>query len=234
MQQRFLFVLLVLWCGAALGVRAQSNHYYSDFRPWHFGGTVGLNFASARIQSDTRFGPVANPDDPTNPLIQVAPRAGTGVNLGIIFNLKLARVLDLRFIPAASLTQRNYDFVFKNGQIRQRTTEAVWVELPLYLKYKSNVYRNVRVYVLNGPKLNFNIGSLEFVRSNPDQVAVKPLDLTWNFAFGINLYGDHVKLTPEIGYSFGFLNIYQRRDTDIPGAITSLTTGMFTLSLHFE
>lgn len=231
--------------GAAAPVTAQSvkqssrcfyciNYYYSsDLKRFHFGGTVGPVYTDSRIESDTRFGPVRNPDDPANPLVSVQPRSNLGINMGLLFNLKLTSTLDLRFIPAVSITQRNFDYFFRNGSKREFANQSVWVELPLYMRYKSNIYKDVQAYVQTGPKLNYNAASLEFARS-AGQISLKPFDLAWTFAFGFTLYGEKVTLSPEVGYSFGFYNVYQPRDSDIRGAITSINTGMFTFSLHFE
>jgi hypothetical protein len=86
-----------------------------------------------------------------------------GINLGLITNLNLHNNIDVRFVPAVSLQQRNFDLylVMKNGKdsIAKRQLEAAYLELPFYVKFKSNYYRNMRVYYGQGIKYSLNLAS---------------------------------------------------------------------------
>lgn len=208
----------------------QSLAHYRDQDWFHFGFVMGLNVADARtvrgqlplvsVQGDTLMG--------------IRQSATPGVNIGLIANLKLSHNLDLRFVPVVSLQQRNFQFDFTDGTTQTRKIEASYLELPLLLKYKSDVYKNYRVYVITGPQYSINLSSDERVLNDPTLLRIVRTDFSWRIGFGMNLYGDRVKLSPEISYAFGLRNVYVPGGEDIPGALQSIYTSSFIIAFNFE
>lgn len=220
-------VLLSLALGPA---RAQSLAHYRDQDRFHFGFVMGLNVASARAELGTlpRLGVQGDT------LIGLRQQSQPGVNIGLIANLKMTRNLDLRFVPAISLQQRNFNFDFSDGSTEARKIEASYLDLPLLIKYKSDVYKNYRVYVMTGPQYSINLSSNERVQNDPTLLRITQTDLSWRVGFGLNLYGDRVKLSPEISYTFGLRNVYVPGAEDVPGAIRSIYHSALIIAFNFE
>jgi hypothetical protein len=220
-----LFLLLVVQTTA----QAQWNNTKYDLRKWNLGFTMGLNMAYVRYLQGM------NAPDPIKKdlvsRIKVQPQMG--INLGLITNIKLHRYLDLRFIPAVSLQQRNFAYNVGDSTFT-RKLEASYMELPVYLRFKSQFYHNHRVYVMMGLKYSNNLMSEKRLKDDPNLVKIDSHDFSIEFAAGLNLYGDRVLLSPEIRYSLGMRNIYSPEFTDYSEAIKLITTHSILICLNFE
>jgi len=229
-QSRTYSALLILSCfGLYSEAIAQYNNLRFDRRRFNLGFSIGMNLTDV----DMHIGKLEY-DRRTNAGMQRI-KIGTvpGINLGIINNVRLTRNLDLRFIPAVSLQQKNFSYVFQDTII-ERKLEASYMQMPLFLKFKSNFYKHYRVYVMTGTQLSINMVSDRKVRDDPNLIKIEKIDWSWEFAFGIDIYADRVKLSPEIRYSIGMKNIYVPEFDTYGPAISLLSSQGITLSLHFE
>lgn len=226
---RFKQILIVLFLGlVSLEAHAQYNKHY-DWRPFNLGFTMGMNYSMVRLDY------TALENNPRRPgLKDIIVKPVPGINLGMISNLKLADMWDLRFIPSVSLQQRNFYYKMNKDSSFLRRLEASYLDLPLLVKFKSQFWRNHRVYVMTGGKLSWNLSSDKKVKDDPEILKIEKLDHSWVIAFGIDIYGDRVKLSPEISYSFGLPNIYVGENTNFGNNITRVRTHMLLFSLNFE
>jgi hypothetical protein len=82
----------------------------------HFGFVLGLNISKFKVEpaGDLRI---------RDTVYSIIPRGTSGLNLGIISNLKLGEHFDLRFIPALAFTQRNleYSMVYTDSNFSRET-----------------------------------------------------------------------------------------------------------------
>lgn len=223
----------ILICGFGFIIQtsalAQYNNLKYDTRRFNLGFSIGMNLSDVdlhygKLQFDRQFGAG---------LQQIVVKTVPGLNLGIISNLKLTKNLDLRLIPAVSLQQKNFQYVFTDTTV-ERKLEAAYMQVPLFLKFKSNYYRHYRVYVMTGTQFSMNLVSDQKVKDDPNLVKITKFDWSWEFAFGIDIYADRVKLSPEIRYSLGMKNIYVSEYDSFGPALTLLGSQAITLSLHFE
>ncbi|MBX3101433.1 MAG: PorT family protein [Bacteroidetes bacterium] len=220
-----LFALLLI---PQLG-KAQWNNSLYDLRKWNLGFTMGINAAYVRfVQGMSAPDPVKK-----NVAKQVTATPSYGINLGLICNVRLQKYLDLRFIPAVSLQQRSFTYLVGDSSFTRRL-EASYMEIPLYLRFKSQFYHNHRVYVMTGLKYSNNLMSERRLKDDPDLVKIDNHDFSWEFAAGVNIYGDRVLLSPEIRYSLGMRNIYTPDFTDYSSAIKMITTHSILICLNFE
>jgi hypothetical protein len=208
----------------------QTLAHYRDQSRFHFGFVLGLNVADSRVSQGNLPLRTTTGDS----LVGLRYSATPGINIGLIANLKLDEHLDLRFIPAVSLQQRDFFFDFIGKPTETRKIEASFLNLPLLLQYKSDVYKNYRVFVNTGPQVSLNLSSNERVQNDPTLLRITKVDYAWRFGFGMNLYGDRVKLSPELSYSFGLRNVYVPGGEDVAGAIRSVFISTFALSFCFE
>jgi len=190
---------------------------------------IGLNIADVKMY----YGDVEYDRRRRQGLRGITANEVPGINIGIITNLKIWRNFDLRFIPAVSLQQRNFIYYFNNTQTERRL-ESSYIDLPLMLKFKSNYYAHHRVYVMSGLKYSWNLVSDKKVKQDPNLLKIDSSDLSLEFAFGIDIYGDRVKLCPEIRYSLGLRNVYYPDNTNFGYAIKMLSTQTLMICLNFE
>lgn len=203
---------------------------------FYYGLGVGLNLTKARLDLAPMPFPVPTaPGRPADTLYNVSLSGSPGINISLVGVLKLSPNLDLRLVPAVSLQQRDVELRFARAGIQTRKIESTYLEIPLLLKYKSELYRNYRVYVITGPKYSINTISNERVENDATLLKIKSHDIGWTIGAGLDLYGSiGVKLAPEISYTFGLRNVYVDQGTDISGAIRSLYTSAFAITVYFE
>lgn len=226
-------VIFIGLLGCLLGLPmfsfAQPNNWKYDLRPFNFGFTMGVNIADVKmIFSEKEYTRRTKQG-----LRDIIALEVPGINLGIVNNLKIWKNIDLRFIPAVSLQQRNFRY-YIGDTFRMRRLESSYIDLPLMIKFKSNYYYHHRIYVMTGLKYSVNLVSDKKVISDPDLLKIEKTDLSWEFAFGIDIYGTRVKLSPEIRYSLGLRNVYFPENTQYGTAIKMLSTQSLMICLNFE
>ena len=175
----FFKVLVVgIWClifGISTSLTAQNargNYNFLDFqqKPYYFGITLGFNSADFRVFHSKTF--------ILNDSIQTAQSVtGPGFNLGIVTNLKIGDYFDFRFLPTLSFSDRRleYDFV-ETGKINKEQIEAVFVEAPFLVRYKSEPYKDLRVFVIAGVKYSFDVASNSRTRQKDSLIKISPND----------------------------------------------------------
>ena len=228
-------ITLTLFLGLmTLPVLGQRMHHF-DTRDFNLGFTMGLNLASY---------------DMTAQIDQVDPQTGKkvesinlinkpGIYLGLITNLKIADNFDLRFLPSVSLEERDFEFYFdpetNNGEtLVRKKIEASNLNLPLVVKFKSNYYRRYRVFIQTGIQPSINLASNKKVRNDPELLKTQSFDLSFVASVGIDLYGERLKLSPELRFTRGLRQLYVDDRTRFPHAITDLFSQLLVLNINFE
>jgi len=79
-----------------------------------------------------------------------------------------------------------------------------------------------------------NLVRTEEVRDDPNLIKLTRSEGALVFGFGVNMYGDKVKFSPEIRYKMGFTNVYVPENTSFATAISRLTSQMISLNFNFE
>lgn len=205
------------------------NNKRWDLKKYNLGFLMGLNFSDMVTKTHLPF---TDPDI-NQTLYSIEVQSKTGISLGIITNIKIADNFDFRFIPTVAIQQRNYKYQLKDS-ISERKLEAAYLDLPFMVRMKSNFYQNKRVYVISGLKVSSNLVSDKKVRNNPSILKTNPVDVCLEMGVGIDLYGERVKVCPELRYSMGLLNIYNPENTHFGEAIERLSSQLLTLVINFE
>ena len=227
--------LLVCLMTSASQLKSQSIHYF-DLRDFNLGFTMGLGYAGY---------------DMTNQINQLDPRSGRflknvemvrkpGIFLGLITNVKITNLIDLRFMPAVSLEERDFNFYFDPLTTRDSVSlvvkkiESSNLNLPFTLKFKSSYYNRTRVWVQFGIQPTWNMASTKKVLNDPELLKTERFDVQTFASVGIDLYGEKLKLSPELRYTRGLRNIYVPDNTVFPNAILDLFSQLLVLNINFE
>lgn len=229
-QILFLLIPFSYSWGQASG-RIKNNPRY-DRKPLHFGFSIGANYF------DFRHRYVANLSTEVPGYYRMESTVAPGYSIAIITNLRLGNHWDLRFNPGFASTVRSLEFDVVNQFTQRRETqsrqiESSFMEFPLHLKFKSERIGNYRLYVLGGPKYALDLASDEDVQD--DRVfKLQQDDFSYDLGFGVDIYFEYFKFSPQIIYSFGLTNMKVNDDTFLVEGLQSLNTRALLINFTFE
>lgn len=232
--RKVILPLVLMVCLTAGFVSAQTSHYF-DYRKFNLGFTMGMCLAHYDMTSQ-----INQFDQSTGRVVySVQQIAKPGVYLGLITNLKLHEYFDLRFMPSVSLEERDFlfylDSTTTNGEpVVRKKIESSNLNMPLAIKFKSDFHKNTRVWVMFGIQPSLNLASSKKVRNDPDLLKVNNFDMQYLASVGIDLYGEKLKLSPELRFTRGMKNIYIPDRTRFPRAISDLFSQLLVLNINFE
>lgn len=213
---------------------ATSHHF--DMRDWNLGFTMGLNYARFDV---THQIDLYDPEiDVLLKTVKLIPKPG--IYLGLVTNLNLHNNVDFRFLPSVSLEQRDFDFIFEskldplNDSIARKSVETSNLNFPFVLKFKTNYYQVYRVYAQLGIQYSINLASNKKVRTDPDLIKTKEGDFMVFASWGVDLYGEKLKLTPEFRYTLGIRDLYVPKNTRFSNAIGDLFSQTLMIIINFE
>ena len=209
---------------------AQPNLEQYDNKLFHFGFTIAVNNASMSIDSKTTS------FQPQDSLMNVNQVSFPGIGLGAISNLRLGEYWDLRMMfPVISFVERDLTYQFP---ITQKTVkiESAYCDFSLLLKYKSARRKNTRLYVITGIRGSYDLSStVKQDRSlHAPVVSLTPLTFGYEGGFGMDIYFEYFKFSPEIKMCNTFGNAMYRDGFIYTDAIERLAPRLFQFSLHFE
>ena len=200
----------------------------------HFGFELGLNISKFRVQpvGDLRI---------RDTVYSIVPRATSGLNLGIISNLKLGEHFDLRFIPALAFTQRNleYSMVYTDSNFSRETinkqVESTYLEFPFDLKFKSSRIDNYRIYVLAGWKYAIDmVSQAKVLAKDKEIVKLKKHDYGYEIGVGCDFYMTYFKFSPELKMYNGVTNLLVQDGRRFSNPLEALYSKAFVISFTFE
>ncbi|MEE4198574.1 MAG: porin family protein [Bacteroidales bacterium] len=236
MRKTFLFIFLII---TGFSTFAQKeiilNYQEVDYKKIHFGFTVGFN------TMDFKLTPTMNTyGTDSSLLVPEINKLVPGFHVAIVSSLKLNEYFDLRFLPGISLGQRNILFYDENNQIdSEMKIESTFIDIPILIKYKATRINNTRPYLVGGLNIRRDMArNKEFNEDENIYIKLKPMDIYYEIGFGFDFYLAFFKLSTEIKYSVGTLNVVSSdASEDFPqyaNAIEQLNSRMFMVSFHFE
>lgn len=211
------------------GKKMYTHHF--DLRNFNMGFQMGYNHCSYKVKE---LGSVV---DDGIILDHIEPHDQPGINLGMIVNLNLLNNLNIRMIPAVSLEARTFTFYYQNHpkfQSEVKQIEAACFDFPLLFQFRSNYYKRTRLYVETGPMYSLNVQNNKKLADDNTKLKVKGSTFNWVVGVGLNLYGERIKLTPELRYSIALNDEYSPRNTLHANAIQSLFRQVIALNILFE
>ena len=225
----FIVVLITMTINANAQIKGTYN--YLDFanKPYYFGITLSYNSSDYRVSPSENF--ILNDSVRT----VLSPR-GPGFNLGIVGNLKVGQYFDFRFLPTLSFADRKLEYNFtREGNMQREQIEAVFIETPFLVRYKSQPYNDIRVFVVGGVKYSFDVASNSRTRQKDSLLKVAPSDFAVEFGAGVQIFFPYFIFSPEFKVSHGLSNILIHDDNVIYSSVLDkLFSRTFTLSFHFE
>ncbi|NNK89863.1 MAG: PorT family protein [Saprospiraceae bacterium] len=213
-------------------VKPKGNYNYWDFqkKPFYFGLTMGTHSSGYLVDKSREF----NQSDSIR-IINGLDKPGLNVN--IIANLKIGQYFDFRFIPGFAFSERRLEFLSENGSLSQKKIESVFLEIPLLLRFKSEPYKDKRLFVIGGLKYSYDVDSNSSVRVEQaqDLIQIAPHDFQFEIGAGVQFFFPFFIFSPEIKFSQGIGNIHvfngQLEESTL---IDKIISRAISISFHFE
>ncbi|MBP9151608.1 MAG: PorT family protein [Flavobacteriales bacterium] len=211
--------------------KKQLNLTKYDRRLMHFGFSLGMNYSDIAVKTAANI-------QSLDSVYIVESKGGVGFNLGIVSDLRMGEHFNLRFIPGISFVGRGMQYTFIEQDtvpiVYDKTVNSVYLEVPLYFKFRSRRINNWRVYIIGGGKFLFDMATKEEVKSDEIILKMKREDYTWDLGVGVDFYLEYFKLSTEVKMAFGLNNLLVEDQTAFTNSIQSLKSKTFLFSIYFE
>lgn len=210
----------------------KGNHNFREFqsKSYYFGLTFGYNQSNFQLLHSQRF--ILN--DSFN---VTEGLGGPGINISIVGNMKLGEYFDFRLLPGFSFVGRKLVYINAVDEIEQiRNVESVLVQMPLQVRFKSDPFHDMRVFVLAGAKYTYDVANTSLREEQANRVIrMSPHDFSLEIGAGFQVFFPFFILSPEIKYSQGIGNILiYNPNLSQSSVLEKVLSRTFTVSLHFE
>ena len=165
-----------------------------DDRRLHYGFYLGINQNDFKVNYRLSNFP--------NATVEVKPTAG--VNVGLIADLRLHRIVNLRFEPGLMSNSKilyfNNNPSLLNDRDSVREIGSTYLHLPLVVKLSSNRWNNIRPYVLAGVSYDHNFSSNQVNQddNSSGEFRMKTSNFMYEVGIGIDIYLYYFKFSPSI------------------------------------
>ena len=219
--------------GTGTAQYSKGNNNFREFqrKAYYFGLTFGFN--SSNFQVDYSKNAILND---SFKIVEGAP--GIGLNVSMIANMKLGEYFDFRFLPGFSFVNHKLEYMTTYSNERgTRDIESVLVQAPFQVRFKSDPFHDMRVFVLAGVKYTYDVASNARIRQEQAvrTVLLSPHDFSVELGGGMQFFFPFFIFSPELKYSQGLGNILiYNPNLEQTNVVEKVLTRTFTISLHFE
>jgi hypothetical protein len=236
---------LLLPSGAFAQEKIVQNRPYTDLRTFHFGIHVGTHMQDMEFINAGPVSVTAEDGTTTESFISCdQDRMDPGFNVGVLGELRLSELFQLRIAPAIYFGSRHLSFLNHTESTsdatvtKQQDMKTAYVMTSVDLIFAAPRLNNHRVYVMGGvvPTLNLTGKSDDCVMLNKYQTFLE-------LGFGIDEYLPYFKCRPELKFMFGLGNALNTghpndlRDQNLikyARSVNAAHTKMITLTFYFE
>ncbi|MCB9203977.1 MAG: PorT family protein [Flavobacteriales bacterium] len=202
-----------------------------DRKMFHFGFALGMNYTdiAVKLKEDIQS---------LDSVFVVEPKGAVGFNLNIVSDMRLGEHFNVRFLPGISFVGRSMEYTLREQDtisvVYDKVVNSVYMELPLYFKFRSRRINNWRVYIIGGGKFLYDMATKEEVESDEVILKMKREDYTWDLGVGVDFYLEYFKMSTEVRMAFGLNNLLVEDQTVFTNSIQSLQSKTFLFSIYFE
>ena len=213
--------------------RKLQHRPFLDMRKLHWGFMFGLQMQDMEFKNKG----ITDPETGEQWYVDV-DSYNPGFSVGILGELRLSKHFALRATPSMYFGQKRIWFHEQNsGRDTTQVLKSAYIALPINIKFSAPRYNNFRPYFVAGaaPAIDLANHKHRAIRTNP-------FDCYIEVGMGCDMYLPFFKLIPELKFSFGLLDILQKKRTDLidnslmkyTNAVGGAHSKMITLTLYFE
>lgn len=211
--------------------KKQLNLPKYDRKMFHFGFALGMNYTDIAVKLKDNI-------QALDSVYVVEPKGAVGFNLNIISDMRLGEHFNMRFLPGISFVGRSMEYTLYEKDtvpvVYDKVVNSVYLEVPLYFKFRSRRINNWRVYLIGGGKFLYDMATKEEVESDEVILKMKREDYTWDLGVGVDFYLEYFKLSTEVKMAFGLNNLLVEDQSVFTNSIESLKSKTFLFSIYFE
>ena len=131
----------------------------------------------------------------------------TGLNVGLVGNIRINDYIDIRLEPGLVISRRelNYSNTYFNGisyeeRDLSREIQSTFVHVPLLIKFSTKRVNNIKPFIVGGFSTALNLSSQQ---NNPDDNSKNTFRVTKNnlyyeLGIGVDLFLTWFKFTPSL------------------------------------
>ena len=166
----------------------------------------------------------------------------TGLNVGLVGNIRISDYIDIRLEPGLVISRRelNYSNTYFNGisyeeRDLSREIQSTFVHVPLLIKFSTKRVNNIKPFIVGGFSTALNLSSQQ---NNPDDNSKNTFRVTKNnlyyeLGIGVDLFLTWFKFTPSLRGVFSIQDELVN-DVDPNSPWTSNMTQMQTRGLFIN
>lgn len=210
------------------------NYPNFDYRKTIFGFIIGINQSDFRIrmQPDTNF---------IRGLVSIKNERLPGFNLGIVSDYALTRNVHFRCVPSLSFQDRQLVYTFQGGPDSTVTftkiVEATFVEIPFYVKLRTDRIGNFAAYGIGGAKFMLDMSSKKIDDLVADKDVIVRIDKRQfgvEFGGGADFFLPYFKFGIDLKMTLGLGNVLIDDHTRFSRPLQGLVTKGYILTFTFE
>ncbi len=231
--QTVIIVIILLLAGITQAQVSKGSYNYKAFndKPYYFGLTFGYNNSNFELAHSQRF--ILN--DSFNVTTGLS---GPGLNVSMVTNMKLGEYFDFRFLPGFSFVGRKFYYLSATDDVEEiKDVQSVLIQAPFQVRFKSDPFHDMRVYVLTGVKYTYDVASNARIREEQAKriLRISPHDFSVEVGAGCQFFFPFFIFSPELKFSQGIGNIliYNPKLSQ-SSVLEKVYSKTFTISLHFE
>lgn len=193
------------------------NNPYVDSRLFHYGFFLGLH---------------------TQDMGRLQEAYKPGFSVGVVGELKLSNYWALRITPGFHFGSKDLPLLAPEEPTKRWVEVASnYLTIPIGIKYSARRFNNARPYIMAGVSGSFDVSSNKS-KNNEDYVSLKNFNAFAEVAIGCDLYLEYFKLIPELKFSLGLLNSYDKSSLPLypldGKPISRLKPNLISLCFYFE
>jgi len=205
-------------------------------RQIHFGINVGVNRANYNF---TRHPLFLQKDS----VLVIESINNTGINLAWMVNFRLGNHFDFRTYPLNLIfTEKAFQYnlkypskLLKEDSVTEKKVQGITLALPLQLKFNSDRINNLRVYMMAGGKVEYDMAATAGKKNTENIIKLNKLDYGVEAGIGFHFYFPVFVLTPEIKVGWGLADVHARDENlKFSNSIDKINSRTITFSLTVE
>ena len=181
-----------------------------DEKKMRFGYYIGFNQYDFKINYNL------------NPEYSIKINRGTGINVGLIGELKINDNIRLSVEPG--LYSNNKELIFNERSQFTNYNDTIWkvksnnIHLPILIKYSSKRVGNIKPYLKGGISTSLNLGNVD---NNLESYGLvnnhfNKTNFYYELSFGIDFYLRYFKFSPSVRGVFSLRNEKKKNIPDNP------------------
>ena len=184
--------------------------------------------AKMKMQLDKTFW------DRTDSIANIAPEDQMGGGFGGSVALRIGRHWEMKMLTMLQLHNRNLKYTWQGKPGPTIKIESICFDIPLTIKYRSDMPNNTGFFVLGGVRWSHDFQSNEdmVIGASKPLVALKQDTYYYEFGCGFEFRMDYVDLSIELKMSNGITNALVRvPDSYYSGSLSAIFPRLFSITL---